>query len=89
MQPPLPIQDASLRQSAPVHSVAAIPAQGDYLNDASSFSITENGNNKAMRLLHQYFISLATSGTVKSIVEERDLITNKLELIFRKSSSLI
>jgi len=43
MQPPLPIQDASLRQSAPVHSVAAIQAQGDYLDDASSFSITENG----------------------------------------------
>ena len=42
MQPPLPIQDAGLRQSAPVHSVAAIQAQGDYLDDAPSFSITEN-----------------------------------------------
>jgi len=47
-------------------------------------SATENGNNKAMRMLHQYFISLAASGTVRSIVEERDLITDKLGLIFRK-----
>jgi len=39
MQPPLPIQDASLRQSAPVHSVAAIQAQGGYLDDASSFRL--------------------------------------------------
>jgi len=84
MQPPLPIQDASLRQSAPVHSVAAIQAQGDYLDDASSFSITENGNNKTMRMLHQYFISLAASGTVRSIVEESNMITDKLRLIFRK-----
>jgi len=37
-----------------------------------------------MRMLHQYFISLAASGTVRSIVEERNLITDKLRLIFRK-----
>ena len=84
MQPPLPIQDAGLRQSLTAHSVAAIQAQGDYLDDASSLSVTENGNNKTMRMLHQYFISLAASGTVRSIVEERDLITDKMELIFRK-----
>jgi len=54
MQPPLPIQDAGLRQSVPVHSFAAIQAQGDYLDDASSFSITGNRNNKTMRMLHQY-----------------------------------
>ena len=35
-------------------------------------------------MLHQYFISLAASGTVRSIVEERNLITDKLRLIFRK-----
>jgi len=35
-------------------------------------------------MLHQSFISLATSGTVRSMVEERDLITDKLRLIFRK-----
>ncbi len=34
-----------------------------------------------MRMLHQYF---AAFGTVRSIVEERDLITDKLGLIFRK-----
>jgi len=76
-----PIQ---LWQSPPAHSVAAIQAHGDYLDDASSLSVTENRNNKAMRMLHQYFISLAASGTVRSIVEERDLITNKLGLFFRK-----
>jgi len=41
-------------------------------------------NHKAMRMLHQYFISLADSGTVRSIVEERDLITEKLGIIFKK-----
>jgi len=35
-------------------------------------------------MLHQYFISLAASGPVRSIVEERDLITDKLALIFQK-----
>jgi len=89
MQHPLPIQDAGLRQSSPAHSVAAIQAHRHYLDDASSFSVTENGNNKIMRMLHQYFISLAASCTARSIVEERDLITDKLELIFRKSSSLM
>jgi len=54
------------------------------LDDASSLSATEHGNIKAMRMLHQYFISLAASGTVRSIVEERNLITNKLGLIYRK-----
>jgi len=73
-----------LRQSSPAHSVADIQAKGVYLFDASSLSATENGNNKATRTLHQYFISSAASGTVRSIVEERDLITAKLGLIFRK-----
>jgi len=37
-------------------------------------------------MLHQYFISLTASGTVRSIAEERDLLTdNKLGLIFRKA----
>ena len=84
MQPPLPIQDAGQRQSPTAHSVAAIQAQGDFLDDASSLSATENRNIKAMRMLHQYFISLAASGTVRSIVEERNLITDKLGLIYRK-----
>jgi len=85
MQPPLPIQDAGLIQSPPAHSVAAIPAQGDLLDDASSLSATENGNHKAMSMLHQYFISLAASGTVRSIIiEESNLITGKQDIIFRK-----
>ncbi len=87
MQPPLPILDAGLRQSTPVHSVAPIQAQGDYLDDASSFSITENANNKTMRMLYQYFIGLAASGTVRSIIEERNLVTDKLSLFAEKSSS--
>jgi len=84
MQPSLPIQEAGQRQSPPAHSVAAIPVQGDHLDDASSLSATENGNHKAMRMLHQYFVSLAASGTVRSLVEERDLITDKLGIIFSK-----
>jgi len=86
MQPPLPIQDAGQRQSPTAHSVAAIQAQGDFLDDASSLSATENGNIKAMRMLHQYFVSLAASATVRSIVEERNMITDKLG---GKSSSLM
>jgi len=43
MQPPFPIQAAGLRWSPPAHSVAPIHAQGYYLDDASSFSATENG----------------------------------------------
>jgi len=85
MQPPLPIQDAGHGQSPTAHSVAAIQAnQGDFLDDASSLSVTENGNIKAMRMLHQYFVSLAASGTVRSIIEERNMITDKLGLIYRK-----
>jgi len=85
MQPLLPIQDAGHGQSPTAHSVAAIQAnQGDFLDDASSLSVTENGNIKAMRMLHQYFVSLAASGTVRSIIEERNMITDKLGLIYRK-----
>jgi len=47
------------------HSVSA-------MDDDSSLSATENGNIKVMRMLHQYFISLAASGTGRSIVEERN-----------------
>jgi hypothetical protein len=72
------------RESFPAHSVGSVEAQGDPLDDASSLSGTETENAKAMRMLHQYFLSLAASGTVRSIVEEKDLITNKLGIIFRK-----
>jgi len=35
-------------------------------------------------MLHQYFLSLAASGTIRSIVEERNLVTDKLRLFCRK-----
>jgi len=81
--PPTPDQ-VRLMQSPPADSVAAIDAQGDTLEDASTLSGTDNGNAKAMRMLQQYFVSLAASGTIRSIVEEKELITNKLGIIYRK-----
>ena len=62
----------------------SIDAQGHTLDDASTLSGTDNGNAKAMRMLQQYFLSLAASGTVRSIVEEKELITSKLGIIYRK-----
>jgi len=81
--PPTPDQ-VGLMQSPPAHSVAAIDAHGDTLDDASTLSGTDNRNAKTMRMLQQYFVSLAASGTVRSIVEEKELITNKLGIIYRK-----
>ncbi len=75
---------AGFRQSPPAHSVAATDAQADTLDDASTLSGTDTGNAKAMRMLQQYFVSLAASGTVRSIVEEKELITSKLGIIYRK-----
>jgi len=84
MQPPPTHDQAGLRQLPPAHSVAVIYAQADILDDTSTLSGTDTGNAKAMRMLQQYFPSLAASGTVRSIVEEKELITNKLEIIYRK-----
>jgi len=84
MQSPPTPDLVGFMQSPPAHSVAAIDAQGDTLEDASTLSGTDNGNAKAMRMLQQYFVSLAASGTVRSIVEEKELITNKLGIIYRK-----
>jgi len=42
-RPPLPIHDTGLRQFSPAYHLAVIHTQDDYLDDASSFSITENG----------------------------------------------
>jgi len=36
-----------------------------------------------MRLLNQYFQSLAQSGTTRSITEEKDLITSKISILFK------
>jgi len=62
--------------------VAAINADG-MEDDTLSLSATENSNARSMRLLHQYFMSLAQTGTVRSIVDEKDLVTTKVSLIFK------
>jgi len=64
------------------HEVAEIQGQ-DLLDDASSLSATDNDNAKSMRLLHQYFVSLAQSGTTRTIMEEKDLITSKISVLFK------
>jgi len=84
MQSPPTPDLVGILHSPPAHSVAAIDAQGHTLDDASTLSGTDNGNAKAMRMLQQYFHSLAASGTVRSIVEEKELITSKLGIIYRK-----
>jgi len=55
-----------------VHNVAA-----SVVDDMSSLSKTEGENLKSERLLQQYFTSLAQSGTVRTVAEEKDLITTK------------
>jgi len=71
--------------SLATHSVADIDAQEDILDDTSTLTATETADAKAIRMLNQYFLSLAATGTVRSIVKERNLITpNKLGLIFKK-----
>ena len=81
MQPPAAPQAANDIPTAD-HSVAAINADG-IEDDASSLSATENSNSRSMRILHQYFMSLAQTGTVRSIVDEKDLVTTKVSLIFK------
>jgi len=64
------------------HAIAAIQAH-ELLDDALSLSVTEHDNAKSMRLLNQYFQSLAQSGTTRSITEEKDLITSKISILFK------
>jgi len=61
------------------HATAEIQGQ-DLLDDVSSLSATDNDNAKSMRLLQQYFVSLAQSGTTRTIMEEKDLITSKISV---------
>ena len=82
MQPPAAPQAANDIPTAD-HSVAAINADGTE-DDASSLSATDNSNARSMRLLHQYFTSLAQTGTVRSIVDEKDLVTTKVSIIFKR-----
>jgi len=85
--PPM-TQDGS-SPSLAAHQAAATAAQEDYLDDTSTLTATETANVKATRLHNQYFLSLAATQTVRTIDEVRNLITNKLGLIFKNSSSLI
>jgi len=85
MQPPAAPQAANNSPTAN-QMVAAINADG-MEDDVLSLSATENSNARSMRLLHQYFMSLAQTGTVRNIVDEKDLVTTKVSLILNKSSS--
>ena len=82
MASPVPNQATNNSPTAE-HSVAAVHAEG-LGDDASSLSDTENDNAKSMRLLHQYFMSLASSGTVRSLTDEKDLVTSKVAMIFKR-----
>lgn len=81
MPPPATIQGDP--NSPVAHSVAAINAAAS-MDDASTLSGTEKGDAKSTRLLHNYFLSLQQSGTTRTLVEEKDLISSKLGLIFKK-----
>jgi len=54
------------------------------VGDASSHSETEGNNAKSQRLLGNYFASLKQSGTTKNVVEEKDMITTKLSIVFKR-----
>jgi len=54
------------------------------VDDASSLNKTEGENATSERLLQQYFTSLAQSSTVRTVAEEKDLITTKLGIIFKQ-----
>jgi len=71
MQPPAAIQATNNGPTAN-YSVTAIHADG-MGDDASSLSNTENDNASFVRLLHQYFRSLAQTGTARSIVDKKEL----------------
>jgi len=81
IQHSLAIANALINNNAP-HEVAEIQGH-ELLDDASSLSATDNYNAKSMRLLKQYFQSLAQSGTTRSIMEEKDLITTKISILFK------
>jgi len=83
VSPPM-TQGGGRSPSLATHSVANIDAQEDNLDDTSTLTATETADAKAIRMLNQYFLSLAATGTVRSIVKERNLIANKLGLIFKK-----
>jgi len=57
---------------------------GGGVGDASSHSETEGDNAKSQRLLGNYFASLKQSGTTRNVVEEKDMITTKLSIVFKR-----
>jgi len=63
--------------------VAAIHAEG-VGDDASSLSATENDNARSMQFLHQYFMSLVQTGTVRTMMDEKYLVTTKVAIIFKR-----
>jgi len=75
------IENAIINNNAP-HEVAEIHGH-ELLDNVSSLSATDNDNAKSMWLLQQYFQSLAQSGTTRSIMEEKDLITTKISILFK------
>jgi len=75
------------QSNAASHSVEQVHVQNvaaSVADDASSLSETEGDNAKSQRMLQQYFTSLAQSGTIQTINEEKDLITSKLGIIFKR-----
>ena len=69
------------------HSVEQVHVQNvaaGVVDDALSLSKTEGENAKSERMLQQYFTSLAQSGTVRTVAEEKDLITTKLGIIIKQ-----
>ncbi len=72
---------------AAMHSVNQVNihnAAAGEVGNASSLSETEGDNAKSERMLQQYFASLAQSGTIRTVTEEKDLITSKLGIIFKR-----
>jgi len=83
MVPPTDLSATGGNSPAASHAVAAISAAG-IIDKTSTLSGTEHDNTKAMRLFHEYFLSLQQSETIRTIVEEKDLIASKLGIIFKK-----
>ena len=80
------VSPASDRDSS-VHSVRHVGMENDDdggVGDASSHSDTEGDNAKSQRLLGHYFASLKQSGTTRNVVEEKDMITTKLSIVFKR-----
>jgi len=71
--------------NSPTTNLSVLAIHADAMgDDASSLSNTETENAKSTRLLHQYFRSLAQTGTVRNIIDEKELVTSKLGIIFKR-----